>query len=31
MEAVYIMAITVALALIAFCTSDDDDDWRDHA
>lgn len=31
MEILYIAAIAIAFALVAFCTSDNDDDWRGHA
>ena len=32
MEILYVAAIAIALALVAFCTSgNDDDDWRGHA
>lgn len=31
MEVLYVVAIAIALALIAFCTSGSDDDWRGHA
>lgn len=28
MKILYVVAIAIAFALVAFCTSDNDDDWR---